>query len=229
MQRPACGPVRGFDWSSAFRRQRAWAAPRATRPRHSQPPMRAWQLGWSRERLTQLAAGLGSDIPFFFGSGAADLPRPRRTDGAACGARSDACGCGSTAGGTAAPRRCIDIVHRPTGRWHLHRWSRRLQRGHWSDVGRHLHNRLEPAAERLTPWIHRLRSVFDRLDCLGHQMSGSGTSYYGICRNAGHARRVAARLRGARAWLRRRGHDPCDTSANPVTTSASEGGPHGNH
>jgi 4-diphosphocytidyl-2C-methyl-D-erythritol kinase len=27
-------------------------------------------------------------------------------------------------------------------------------------------------------------------------MSGSGTSYYGICRNAGHARRVAARLRG---------------------------------
>ena len=70
------------------------------------------------------------------------------------------------------------------------------ERGDWRRVGRHLHNRLEPAAEKLTPWIDRLRSVFDRLDCLGQQMSGSGTSYYGICRNAGHARRVAARLRG---------------------------------
>jgi len=27
-----------------------------------------WKLGWPRERLMQLAAGLGSDVPFFFGS-----------------------------------------------------------------------------------------------------------------------------------------------------------------
>jgi 4-diphosphocytidyl-2-C-methyl-D-erythritol kinase len=40
----------------------------------------------------------------------------------------------------------------------------------------------------------------------GHQMSGSGTSYFGICRHARHARRVAATLRargiaGARATM----------------------------
>ena len=31
----------------------------------------AWQLGWPRAELARLAAELGSDIPFFFGNGAA--------------------------------------------------------------------------------------------------------------------------------------------------------------
>ena len=42
-----------------------------------------------------------------------------------------------------------------------------------------------------------LRAAFSRLDCCGHQMSGSGTSYFGVCRHARHARRVAGQLRAA--------------------------------
>ena len=34
-----------------------------------------------------------------------------------------------------------------------------------------------------------------RLDVLGHQLSGSGSAYFGVCRNAQHARRLAAYLR----------------------------------
>ena len=62
-------------------------------------------------------------------------------------------------------------------------------------VGRQLFNRLEPAASQLSPSINRLRDHFNRLDLLGHQMSGSGTCYFGICRHARQARRVAELLR----------------------------------
>jgi len=73
-----------------------------------------------------------------------------------------------------------------------------LQRGDLSRVGRLLHNQLQPAAESLTPWIDRMKQEFDRLDVLGHQMSGSGTSYFGLCRTARHAHHVAGRLRSRR-------------------------------
>ncbi|MFO0914410.1 MAG: hypothetical protein U0795_15725 [Pirellulales bacterium] len=75
-------------------------------------------------------------------------------------------------------------------------WS--LRRGRLSDAGRRLFNRLTEAAETLTPWVARIRGVFQRMDVLGHQMSGSGTSYFGLCYNAGHATRVASRLRSQR-------------------------------
>jgi len=70
-----------------------------------------------------------------------------------------------------------------------------LQLGDLAQAGRLFYNALQTAAESLSPWIARLRQVFSRLDCCGHQMSGSGTAYFGLCRSAGHARRLAARLR----------------------------------
>ncbi len=156
----------------------------------------AWNLEWSSDRLAELAASLGSDIPFFFGSGAG-IARGRGEE--------------------------IESLSVPSGMWvvlvrppvglstaDVYRLCRpaeqpasvrpmaeALVRGDWQAVGRGLHNQLEPAAEKLTGWISRLREEFGRVDCLGHQMSGSGSSYFGICRHAGHARRVAARLRGS--------------------------------
>jgi 4-diphosphocytidyl-2-C-methyl-D-erythritol kinase len=155
----------------------------------------AWKLGWSRRKLTRLAASLGSDVPFFFGTGAAICRgRGERIEPLRVPARMHVVVIRPPEGlSTAEVYRHCSPADQPVAITPL---MQALRRGEWSQVGRHLHNRLEPAAEKLTPWIHRLRSVFDRLDCLGHQMSGSGTSYYGICRHAGHARRVAARLRG---------------------------------
>jgi 4-diphosphocytidyl-2-C-methyl-D-erythritol kinase len=57
-----------------------------------------------------------------------------------------------------------------------------------------VHNRLEEAAAALSPWVNRLRDEFAREDCLAARLSGSGTAYFGICRHARHARRVARRL-----------------------------------
>jgi 4-diphosphocytidyl-2-C-methyl-D-erythritol kinase len=62
-------------------------------------------------------------------------------------------------------------------------------------VGRCLFNRLQAAAATISPWVERLQHSFDALDFLGHQLSGSGSAYFGICRHAAHARRLATFLK----------------------------------
>jgi 4-diphosphocytidyl-2-C-methyl-D-erythritol kinase len=156
----------------------------------------AWRLGWSRQRLAEVAAELGSDVPFFLQGGPC-LCRGR-------GERLE------TVSGW-KPLHVV-VVRPPAGlsTAQVYRACRPAEQprradailaavrcGDAANVGRLLFNRLEEAAERLSPWVERLRIAFGRLDCLGHQMSGSGTSFVGICRHADHARRVAARLRAA--------------------------------
>jgi 4-diphosphocytidyl-2-C-methyl-D-erythritol kinase len=43
--------------------------------------------------------------------------------------------------------------------------------------------------------VRQLREHFSKLPVLGHQMTGSGTSYFGICASLQQARVIAARLR----------------------------------
>jgi 4-diphosphocytidyl-2-C-methyl-D-erythritol kinase len=69
-----------------------------------------------------------------------------------------------------------------------------LKQGNLSQTGQLLANRLQPAAENLSPWIKRLHQEFSQQDCIGHGMSGSGSSYFGVYRHARHARRSARRL-----------------------------------
>lgn len=141
----------------------------------------------------ELAAELGSDIPFFLGSGNA-ICRGR-------GERMEA----------AEPIHLHVVVVRPpvglstpqvykecrpasTPR-SVSKLQSGLRRGNWNEVKCALVNRLEEPASRLTPWIGRLRHEFENAGSLAQQMSGSGSSYFGICENASHARRVAGRLR----------------------------------
>ena len=159
----------------------------------------AWELGWSRERLAELAAELGSDIPFFLGIGSA-VCRGR-------GEQIEAAG----------PIRLHVVVARPpvglsTPQVYkacrpactpasLSKLQSGLRRGDWNEVKSALVNRLEEPAARLTPWIGRLRQEFKNAGCIAQQMSGSGSSYFGICENARHARRVAGRLRSRNVGL----------------------------
>lgn len=153
-----------------------------------------WNLGWSRPRLAELAAELGSDVPFFLGDGPA-----------VCRGRGERIepitGVGalhfvmirppvglSTAEVYAACQVARDI--RP-----VRPLLDALRAGDLAKSGRLLFNRLQPVAKTLCPSIQQLAEELDRQDCLGHQMSGSGTCYFGLCRDARHARRVARRLR----------------------------------
>ncbi len=156
----------------------------------------AWGLGWSRQQLAEVAAELGSDVPFFL-QGRPCVCRGR-------GERIEVVGgwkplhvviVRPPAGlSTALVYRACRPADQPR---HAETILAAVRCGDVVNVGRLLFNRLEEAAGRLSPWIERLRGAFARLDCLGQQMSGSGTSFVGICRHAGHARRVAARLRAA--------------------------------
>ncbi|WP_145095252.1 4-(cytidine 5'-diphospho)-2-C-methyl-D-erythritol kinase [Anatilimnocola aggregata] len=154
----------------------------------------AWQLHWTTARLCELAAQLGSDVPFFVTSGAA-ICRGR-------GERIEAI----------RPPRCwLVIVRPPVGlstpavfRGCQPEPNRRatavvraaLDRGDLSAAAQGMHNGLQGPAEALSLWIGKLREAFARTGCIGHQMSGSGSSYFGLFWHAAQARRAAARLRG---------------------------------
>lgn len=153
-----------------------------------------WNLQWPRERLAELAAEIGSDVPFFLGTGPAVCRgRGERIDAAPPIAPLDVVVVRPAEGlSTANVYRACRPAESP------HRVQplvEALCRGDRRRLAGRMHNQLEQAAAGLSPWPARLRREFERTDCVAHQMSGSGTSYFGVCRNARHARRVAGRLR----------------------------------
>ena len=154
---------------------------------------RGWNLGWSQPALAELAAELGSDVPFFLADGPAICRgRGERVEPVAgLGALCFVVVRPPVGLATSAVYRACQVPTDPRSPDPL---LRALSRGSLAAAGRLLSNRLQPAAEGLSPWIRRLREEMARLDLLGHQMSGSGTCYFGLCRHARHARRVAGRL-----------------------------------
>lgn len=161
---------------------------------------RVWQVHWDDARLTELAAELGSDIPFFMSHGAAicrgrgerverlpPLPplyfvivKPAEALGA----------------GEVYSAHDSIVEHKPPiARGQLNRLIANLYLGGWHDVGMWMHNRLQAAASLLSPAVDKLRRVFAEFDFVAHQLTGSGSAYFGICRHAAHARRLASILR----------------------------------
>jgi 4-diphosphocytidyl-2-C-methyl-D-erythritol kinase len=152
-----------------------------------------WGLNLPTSELAALAAQLGSDVPFFLASspavcrgrgekietteglGALHFVVVRPPEGLSTAKVYAHCR------PAAAPRSSAALVAA-------------LRSGDMRAAARLLHNQLQPAAEELSPWVPRMKQEFARLDCLAAQMSGSGTGYFGLCRSARHARRVAGYL-----------------------------------
>jgi 4-diphosphocytidyl-2-C-methyl-D-erythritol kinase len=153
----------------------------------------AWGLGRSLRQLAQMSAQLGSDVPFFLAGGAAICRgRGERVEPvAAAGAMHFVVVYPPEGLSTADVYRACRPATCPLSAAPV---CQALARGDLSQTGRLLFNRLQTAAEKLSPWIGRLQGRLADQDCLGHGMSGSGTAYFGLCRHARHARRVAERL-----------------------------------
>ncbi len=154
---------------------------------------RAWELDWPLDKLARLGAKLGSDVPFFLASAPA-ICRGRGEQVEPV----DALGTlhfvivrPPTGLATEAVYKVCRPAQRPLPVMPL---VHALKQGNKSGAGRLLFNRLLPAASMITPWIERLQREFDRLHCLGHGLSGSGSAYFGFCRHARHARHIARRL-----------------------------------
>lgn len=152
-----------------------------------------WRLGWPLADLSRVAAELGSDVPFFLAGGAAICRgRGERVEPVS--------GLGTLHFVVVCPpaglsTKAVYAVCRPSAHpKHAAPLLDALHRGDLAGAGRLLCNGLQPAAETLSPWIGQLRDEFARQDCPGHLMSGSGTSYFGLCRHARHARHVAGRF-----------------------------------
>jgi len=162
----------------------------------------AWQVGWSRRQLADLAAELGSDVPFFLQNGSA-----------ICRGRGEL-----IEPVTGLGKLHFVVVRPPVGlstaevyrscqpsklakSCNVKELVCSLRLGDWRRLPSQLLNALEPPARKLSPWIERLSNEFARLDCLAAQMSGSGTSYFGVCRSARQARIAAAKLRSRKLGL----------------------------
>jgi 4-diphosphocytidyl-2-C-methyl-D-erythritol kinase len=156
---------------------------------------RFWNLGRTNTELLTLAARLGSDIGFFLGGssiavcrGRGEIVEPLQMPGCLhfVVARP------STGLSTATVfKRC-----RPndTNRC-VNEFVRSLQQPGLSRMVRLLLNDLQAPAESLNSEVRQLHEKFNSLPVVGHQMSGSGTSYFGVCTSFRHARTVAERLK----------------------------------
>jgi 4-diphosphocytidyl-2-C-methyl-D-erythritol kinase len=153
-----------------------------------------WNLGLSLPELAAMAAELGSDVPFFLQGGPA-----------VCRGRGERIEPATGLGlmhfvvvrppeglATAAVYGGCRPAESPSGSQPL---IDAFRQGDARRSGRLLFNRLQAAAEQLSPWIVRLARMMAAEDCLGHGMSGSGSAYFGMFRGASQARRVARRLR----------------------------------
>jgi 4-diphosphocytidyl-2-C-methyl-D-erythritol kinase len=159
----------------------------------------AWRLRWRAHRLAALGAELGSDVPFFLSSGAAicrgrgelveRLPGLRRLHFVVVKPPLGLSTSDVYRASDDLHERRMEAPNAPRAIAEL------LVRGHWSTLRRWMHNSLQSAAASLTPWVDQVSALFDRLDCAAHQLSGSGSAYFGVCRHATHARRLAAFLR----------------------------------
>lgn len=154
-----------------------------------------WDLNWPTARLSEVAAEIGSDVPFFLADGPA-LCRGR----------------GESVEPVRGMRPLDFVIVKPPhdlSTADVYRAHAQMAKdGAAAAPANHQHdaasgrnsldwmaNRLQAAAASLSPWVERLRAVFDSLGFLRHQLSGSGSAYFGVCRHAAHARRLATILR----------------------------------
>lgn len=164
---------------------------------------RAWGLNWSSAQLSEIAAELGSDVPFFV----TNLP-------AICRGRGEQIE--PIAG---MPTMHAVVVKPPVGLNTAEVYSRctagdytsdhavannrlqvltdRLRCGDRRDLGKWLQNGLHRAAANLSQWIDRWCGALQSWGAAAVQMTGSGSCCFAVCRSRRHARRMATAL-GAR-------------------------------
>ena len=162
-----------------------------------------WHTGLSREDLTELAAALGSDVPFALlghtavGRGRGDLLTPALSRGEyhwALALREDGLSTPAVYGmfddvvaggvGTDEPEPDRALLQA-------------LRHGDPEQVGAALVNDLQPAALELAPHLAETLAVAEDAGALGVVVSGSGPTVAALARSRQHATAIAAALTAA--------------------------------
>lgn len=155
---------------------------------------RLWQLGLDVPELVKLGAELGSDVPFFFQlpaawcTGRGEMVRPvhvpRQLDFVLV--------CPNFGCPTAKVYGQVKVPHTPLDGAAM---LAAAAGGDAETIGRHLHNRLQPAAASIAPKIAEYLEMLQAANPAGALMSGSGSTLFAICRNRDEAARIARELR----------------------------------
>ena len=156
---------------------------------------RLWGLRTAPERLDELAGQVGSDVAFF-----------RHAPAAVCRGRGERVEpvrpaaplhfvlvCPAVGVSTAEVYGRLIVPDRPRP---IGPALAALAGGDTAALGRALFNRLQPVAEGLRPDLVPVREALQSLgpSLHGHLMSGSGSAYFGLCRDRAAAGRAARRL-----------------------------------
>lgn len=159
---------------------------------------RLWRLGQARDELAGLGAELGSDVPFFFATPAAWCTgRGERVEPLVLGRTLHfVLLCPPVGLATAEVYRNVTVAAEPETGAAIRQAA---IAGDVEEVGRRLHNRLQPAAERLCPAVAVGVARLAALKPAGQAMSGSGSSLFALGRDSSEARRLARGLRSGLA------------------------------
>jgi 4-diphosphocytidyl-2-C-methyl-D-erythritol kinase len=154
----------------------------------------SWELGLSACELAAIGAEIGSDVPFFFSTPAAWCTgRGEQTTPWPLGRTLHlVLVCPPVGLSTAEVYRGVAIPERPESGAAMRQAA---ADGDVEEIGRRLHNRLQPVAERLCPPVASLHRRLAQLGAAGQSMSGSGASLFALCRDHGEALRLARELR----------------------------------
>lgn len=158
-----------------------------------------WGLRRSPTDFVELAAQVGSDVPFFLaeapfaiGRGRGELiepiaqaqpfafvlvvpPERLSTKDVYAGSQFN----------LTAPKPSVSIV------------AHALRNGSPRELAQGLWNDLEPEAIRRCPVIRNIQTCMRESGCLGTLVSGSGPAVFGLCENERHAHEIAQRIRQA--------------------------------
>lgn len=160
----------------------------------------AWGIGYSRQRLIELAADVGSDVPFFLASGPA-LCRGR----------------GEIVEKVQGLPPLHFVVAKPAvglptaevfGQWKKHSATAEqptsrivelldcLRLGHLEQASQWMINQLQTAAMQLRPAVSQMLEQINRLNPIAYLMTGSGSACFGLAHSRVQARHMARRLSG---------------------------------
>lgn len=157
---------------------------------------RMFALRQTPQSLLQMASQLGSDVPFFLNRGFARCTgRGERIQPLTITTPLDLV-MAMPPQGLATPQ-VFALSQPPQSPRRSDPLEEGLVRGDLRQIGTGLWNRLQSAAETVCPWITGMRNEFERLNCSGHLMTGSGAAYFGLFANR-HVATQAARQLSAR-------------------------------
>jgi 4-diphosphocytidyl-2-C-methyl-D-erythritol kinase len=152
-----------------------------------------WRLGLANTELAELGAELGSDIAFFFSpltawcTGRGEKVEPLRLGKPLWLVLA----CPPVGVSTAQVYRGITVPQEPRDGAAM---RAAVTAGDALEIGRCLHNRLQPVAESICPEVRALRQRLEELAPAGVLMSGSGSTVFALCRDHGEALRIGRAL-----------------------------------